>query len=359
MSPKTPAALGYRMPAEWERHAATWLAWPHNRETWPEHLSQVQAIYVQLMAALQEQEKVHLLVNDAATANQVQQILAAHNVPQQNLTMHQYPTVDAWLRDSGPIFVRADASTDQPLALVDWRFTAWGGKYPEMLADDALPQHLASLLQLPRYQPGIALEGGTIDVNGRGSGLTTEQCLLHPNRNPHLSRADIERYLYDYLGVRHTIWLGQGIAGDDTDGHVDDIARFVDPSTVVCALTDDPRDENYAVLQDNYRRLQAATDQDGRPLRIIPVPMPGPVGSAAEPLPASYANFYIGNGVVLVPTYDHPHDQMALRALQDVFPARRVIGIACEPLVWGLGAIHCMTQQQPTSFYNSFDRESV
>jgi agmatine deiminase len=239
------------------------------------------------------------------------------------------------------------ASTSQSLAIVDWRFTAWGGKYTEMLPDDDLPRHISSLLGLPRFQPNLALEGGAIDVNGRGSCLTTEQCLLHANRNPHLQRADIERALHDYLGVRHVIWLGEGIAGDDTDGHVDDIARFVNPTTVVCALTDDPQDANYAALQDNYQRLQAATDQDGRPLHVIPLPMPGLVGTAAAPLPASYANFYIANGVVVVPTYNHPNDQVALTILQDVFANRRVMGIPCTPLVWGLGALHCITQQQP------------
>jgi agmatine deiminase len=347
MPRNTPAAQGYRMPAEWEPHAATWLAWPHNRDTWPDQLDQVQAIYVQLIAALQACETVYVLVHDAATAAHVRQVLATQDVPLQHVIIHLYPTVDAWLRDSGPMFVTSQG--DRRLALVDWRFTAWGGKYPEMLPDDALPQHIATHFDLPRFAPGVALEGGAIDLNGQGSCLTTEQCLLNTNRNPHLQRADIEHYLYDYLGVRHTIWLGEGIAGDDTDGHIDDIARFVAPDTVVCARADDPQDTNYAVLHDNYRRLQAATDQDGQALRLIALPMPGPVGPADAPLPASYANFYIANGVVLVPTYDHPNDAVALDILQKVFLHRRVIGIPCEPLVWGLGAIHCITQQQPAS----------
>lgn len=347
MSANAPAALGYRMPAEWEPHAATWLAWPHNRDTWPHQLAQVQAIYVQLIAALQGQETVNLLVNDAATAAQVRRLLATHGLQDNHVVLHQHPTVDAWLRDSGPTFLTPAAGTARPLALVDWRFTAWGGKYPEMLADDDLPRQLADWLGLLRFQPGIALEGGAIDVNGRGTCLTTEQCLLHANRNPQLRRADLERCLHDSLGTRHIIWLGEGIAGDDTDGHVDDIARFVNPTTVVCALTTDPQDANYTALQDNYRRLQAATDQDGRPLQVLPLPMPGPVWADDAPLPASYANFYIGNGVVLVPTYDDPQDQVALAVLQGAFPDRRVLGIPCTPLVWGLGAIHCITQQQP------------
>ena len=217
----------------------------------------------------------------------------------------------------------------------------------DLLPDNDLPRQITAFLQVPRFAPGIVLEGGSIDVNGRGSCLTTEQCLLNPNRNPDLQRTDIERYLRAYLGVHRVIWLGQGIAGDDTDGHVDDMARFVNPMTVVCGLEDDPQDPNYAALQENYRRLQAATDQDGHALHIIPLPMPGHVGPAAARLPASYANFYIANGIVLVPIYNHPNDQKALAILQDVFPDRRVLGIPCEPLVWGLGAIHCVTQQQP------------
>jgi agmatine deiminase len=335
------------MPAEWEPHAATWLAWPHNQDTWPEQLEQVRAIWVQIMAALQAHETVNLLVHNAAMAFQVSQLLAAYHLSVSNLTLRQYPTVDAWLRDTGPIFLTTTARRAPSLALVDWQFNAWGGKYPEMLVDNDLPRQVADWLGLPRFQPGIVLEGGAIDVNGRGTCLTTEQCLLHPNRNPHLTRTELERSLHDYLGVRHVIWLGEGIVGDDTDGHVDDIARFVNPTTVVCALADDPQNVNYAVLQDNYQRLQAATDQDGRPLRVIPLPMPGPVWAHDACLPASYANFYIGNGVVLMPTYDDPHDQVALAVLQDVFPDRRAVGIPCKPLVWGLGAIHCVTQQQP------------
>ena len=347
MAAETPASLGYRMPAEWEAHSATWLAWPHNRDTWPQQLEQVQAIYMQIMAALQGHELVQVFVNDAATASQVSQLLTAHGLRLDSIRLRQHPTVDAWLRDSGPTFVTRVVNATPALALVDWQFTAWGGKYPDMLPDDALPQYIAALLQARRFRPGIALEGGAIDVNGRGTCLTTEQCLLHPNRNPHLQRHDLERYLRDYLGTPHVIWLGEGIAGDDTDGHVDDIARFVNPTTVVCALTDDPQDVNYAVLQDNYRRLQAATDQHGRPLQVVPLPMPNPVDVDNVPLPASYANFYLANGVVLVPTYDCPQDQTAVAVLHDLWPSRRVIGIPCTPLVWGLGAIHCITQQQP------------
>ncbi len=342
-----PQTLGYHMPAEWEPHAATWLAWPHNTETWPDQLSRVQAIYVQLIEALQHSETVHLLVNDAATASQASTALEHRGMRSPHVVFHTYPTVDAWLRDSGPIFVTSAANAHAPLAAVDWQYTAWGGKYPEMLSDNHIPQYIADHLKVPRFEPGMVLEGGSIDVNGLGTCLTTEQCLLNPNRNPHLQQLDIERYLHDYLGIRHTIWLGEGIVDDDTDGHVDDIARFVGPRTVVCALTNDPHDPNYEALQDNYQRLRTARDQEGRPIEIIPLPMPGRIGPETAPLPASYANFYIGNRVVLVPIYDHLNDAAALDTLRDLFPTRRVLGIACAPLVEGFGAIHCITQQQP------------
>ena len=335
MTPDTPAALGYRMPAEWEPHAATWLAWPHNEDTWPGRLPQVRDIFLDMIEALHQDETVHLLINDAATAEQVGQRIHDRGLDARAIKLHEIPTADAWLRDSGPIFL-AGADPQPPLAASAWRFNAWGGKYDDLQTDAGLSQRIASRLGVPCFEPGMVLEGGAIDVNGSGACLSTEQCLLHPNRNPDLRRADIERYLGDTLGVCHIIWLGRGIVGDDTDGHVDDVARFVGPTTVVCALETDPQDANFAPLQDNFR-----------PLDVVPLPMPRRVGSPQERLPASYANFYIGNGVVLVPTYDHPNDDRALRILQDLFPGRRVVGIACESLVWGLGAIHCVTQQQP------------
>jgi agmatine deiminase len=347
MAPDTPVALGYRMPAEWEPHTATWLAWPHNRITWPDQLPEVQHIFLQMIAALHRHELVHVLIPDADTVAQVTAQCRTAGIDLARVRLHEWPIVDAWLRDSGPIFLTAPAGAAQPVAINDWIFNAWGAKYPDLMADTALPQYVARVLDLPRFVPGIVLEGGSIDVNGRGSCLTTEQCLLNPNRNPHLQRADLERYLRDYLGARHIIWLGEGIVGDDTDGHIDDIVRFVNPTTVLCALEDDPQDANYAALQDNYRRLQSATDQDGRALQVIPLPMPGYVGPDDGRLPASYANFYIANGVVLVPTYHHAHDAQALTIIQEVFPERHVLGIPCEALVWGLGAIHCVTQQQP------------
>jgi agmatine deiminase len=348
MAPDLPASLGYRMPAEWEPHEATWLAWPRNRDTWPHQLEQVEALYVQIIAALQADETVNVLVNDTAMASRISRVLATHGVSETNLHLLPCATADAWLRDTGPSFVTASAGAAQPLALVDWHFNAWGEKYPELIVDTELPRWIADHLGVPRFCPDMVLEGGSIDLNGQGSCLTTEQCLLHPNRNPHLGRDTIERFLHDYLEVRHVIWLGEGIVGDDTDGHIDDIARFVAAATVVCAVQTDPADDNYHPLLDNYRRLRAATDQNGRPLQVIPLPMPEAVWGDGERLPASYANFYIANGVVLVPTYNCPQDKVALETLQNVFPTRRVIGMVCTSLVWGLGAIHCITQQQPT-----------
>lgn len=345
--PITPASLGFRMPAEWEPHAATWLAWPHNRDTWPGKFAPIPGIYVAIVQALHLYERVNICVNDAVAAAHVRQRLIQAGVNLDNITLYEIPTNDTWARDHGPIFLTRPDSGHHEVAITDWIFNAWGGKYGPWDLDDAVPQRIAAQLGLPVFEPGIVLEGGSIDTNGCGTLLTTEACLLNPNRNPSLSRTDIEDYLRAYLGVTKILWLGDGIAGDDTDGHIDDLARFVDPTTVVCAVEEDPTDVNYAPLRDNLARLQCMSDQNGRPLRVVPLCMPEPVEHAGNRLPASYANFYIANRVVLVPTYACPNDHRALATLQDLFPDRRVIGIPCTDLVWGLGAIHCITQQQP------------
>ena len=348
MTSDSPAALGYRMPAEWEPHAATWLAWPHNEDTWPGLLPQVKGIFLDVIQALHQDETVHLLVNDAAAVENVSRLIRDRGINDSSVNLHEMPTADAWLRDSGPIFL-CNLELEAPLAASAWRFNAWGRKYDDLLADAGLSGRIAARMGVPCFEPGIVLEGGAVDVNGAGACLTTEQCLLHPNRNPSLQRKDIERYLGDVLGVCHFVWLGRGIAGDDTDGHVDDVARFVGPGTVVCAEETDRHDPNHELLQENCRRLHAATDGRGRPLEVVSLPMPGHVGSPHERLPASYVNFYIGNGVVLVPTFGHPNDDRALSILRELFPGRSVTGIRCEPLVHGLGAIHCVTQQQPAT----------
>jgi agmatine deiminase len=259
---------------------------------------------------------------------------------------HRVPSYEPWCRDHGPIFVKRDGE----LAIVDWGYNAWGGKYPPYDEDDAVPQRVAELLGLPVFGPGIVMEGGALDVNGEGTLLTTEACLLNLNRNPQLNKPQIEQYLTDYLGVTNILWLGEGIAGDDTDGHVDDLARFVNPTTIVSVVESDPQDDNYRPLQENLKRLRTMRDQDQRPLRIVELPMPGVVEYEGQRLPASYANFYIANGVVLLPTYrDRENDAAALRILQGLFIDRRVVGIDSTNLVWGLGSFHCLTQQQPAA----------
>jgi agmatine deiminase len=346
-TPGTPAALGYRMPAEFEPHAATWLSWPHKEASWPGMLDHIPPLWVEMAGALVVGERVHILVNTAAPAEQVEKLLRAGGVPLERVRLHEVATDDAWIRDSGPIFVARRVDGLSEAAIVDWEYNAWGGKYPPFDDDNRIPQRVAALLSLERFTPGMVLEGGSIEVNGRGTLLTTEACLLNPNRNPELTRTEIETGLRDYLGVRHILWLGEGIAGDDTDGHVDDLARFVAPNTVVTVLEDDPADPNHAPLRDNYERLRRMTDEEGRPLRVVTLPMPPPVFHKGTRLPASYANFYIGNAVVLVPTFAQPSDAVALATLQELFPDRRVAGIHAADLVWGLGACHCVTQQQP------------
>ncbi|MFO1462818.1 MAG: agmatine deiminase family protein [bacterium] len=331
------------MPAEWEPHAATWLAWPKDPITWPDRVPQAREAFAQMIEALTPQEVVHLLVDDAAAEAEARQLLSKKRFHAPNLQLHRIPTVDSWIRDYGPNFLKSDRG----LAYNRWIFNAWGGKYETLMRDDGIPQRLSHLINLPMFEPGIVMEGGSIDVNGRGCLLTTEQCLLNPNRNPALSKAEIETYLRDYLGVAKVLWLGDGIEGDDTDGHVDDITRFVAPDTIVTVVEEDPADGNFKPLQENLKRLQAMTDAEGRRFQIVTLPMPGRVESDEGPLPASYANFYIANGVVLVPVYGHANDARALETLGRLFPGRRVLGIDCRDLVWGMGALHCVTQQQP------------
>lgn len=333
------------MPAEWEPHRATWLAWPENSETWPGPIAAVQEIWLRMIVALSAQEEVCLLVNDEWAEAEVAARVRSVGAIMERVSFHRIPTIDVWIRDYGPTFLTREK--EEPLAFVDWIFNAWGGKYPDYARDDGVNRTLAKLIGVPVFEPGMVLEGGSIEVNGLGTCLTTEQCLLNPNRNPHLSESQIERMLRNFLNVRQVIWLGRGIAGDDTDGHIDDIARFVDPTTIVCCLEDDAADENYAALRENFERLEAARDQDGKRITVVPLPMPGRVVAEGRRMPASYANFYLANGVVLVPTYDRPNDHKALGILGELLPGRRIVGVPCTPLVPGFGAIHCVTQQEP------------
>ncbi len=339
-----PAAFGYRWPAEWEPHAATWLAWPHNPNTWPGKFEPVPAQFAEFVRKLAQFEPVHVLAGGDKVMSQAKSLVG--DLP--DVTLHDIETNDAWTRDHGPTFLVGPP--ELPPALIDWQYNAWGGKYPPFDKDNAVPRQIAEQFGWRRFDPGIVLEGGAIDGNGRGTILTTQQCLLNPNRNPDLSRADVERYLTDYLGAKKILWLnGGGIAGDDTDGHIDQLARFVNANTVVAAFEEDSRDENYAPLRENFRQLETMTGQEGGPLQVIPLPMPQPKFYNNQRLPACYLNFYIANGVVLVPTFDDPADETAIATLSQVFPDRQVLGSPALDLVWGLGAFHCLTQQQPAA----------
>ncbi len=353
---RTPASLGYRMPAEWHPHAATWLTWPKDPVTWPERVPAVQEIFLQFVDALTPHERVCLLVDNAEVADDVRARCRGRAAVVDNLDLIEVETVDSWIRDYGPNFLLGPQGE---LGYNHWRFNAWGEKYETLMRDASVPSRLGALADLARFEPGIVLEGGSIDVDGAGTVLTTEQCLLHENRNPRLSKSDIEAYLRVYLGVRQVIWLGDGIEGDDTDGHVDDITRFVDEDTIVTAIEDDPADANHGPLRDNLARLQAARRPDGTPWRIVTLPMPGHVMAEGDRLPASYANFYIANSVVLAPMYAHANDVVAERVLRDLFPTRRIVPIQCEPLVWGMGSIHCVTQQQPAHRPATGNRQSA
>ncbi len=339
----TPASLGYRMPAEWEPHAATWLSWPRRDGiSFPDSYDRVVPTLRALVEALLESENVHINVCDEAHAAEVRAALAG--LPNDRLSLQLIPTNEPWCRDHGPIFLTRQ---EEPrMVIVDWDYNAWGGKYPPCDLDDVVPTRVAEMLQLPVYYPRMILEGGSIDVNGAGLLLTTESCLLNPNRNPELTREVIETRLRDYLGVREILWLGDGIEGDDTDGHVDDLTRFVSERTVVTVVEEDPADPNYAPLQENLKRLSGLT-AGGRSLEIGQLPMPSRIDRGDLRLPASYANFYIANTSVLLPTFADPNDERAAEVLQRAFPTRRIVPIDCRELIWGLGAFHCLTQQQP------------
>jgi agmatine deiminase len=350
VSHDTPAHLGYGMPAEWERHSATWLSWPHDQETFPNGVEKVEKTYLEIISALQKSEDVNLFVKDNDTKARVAKLLNESSIDPKRVSLHIGDYTGTWMRDYGPIFLVNKSS--KKLAMTHWIFDAWGGKYANHMKDTHIPDVINQELRLDCFKPGIILEGGSIDVNGSGTLMTTEQCLLNKNRNPNLSKKDIEGYLMDYLGVRNIIWIKGGVAGDDTDGHVDDIARFVGPKTVLCAYEEDEKDENHSILKENYEMLVKAKDQDGNKLKVIRLPMPPRTENKfsedeGERLPASYLNFYIGNDVVLVPVFGHENDKVALKAIQEAFPSRKIVGINCSDLIYGLGAIHCITQQQP------------
>jgi agmatine deiminase len=334
-----PRELGYRMPAEWEPHHATWFTWPRPEGiSFPDKYDTVPPVYAELIRHLVQVEEVNINVWNAEMEQWVRGLLQKEKTPLDRVRFHHFPAYEPWCRDHGPIFLVRHGER----AIVDWGYNAWGGKYPPFDLDDAVPQHVAKLRNLPLFSPGIVMEGGSIEVNGRGALLTTTSCLLNPNRNPSLNKTQIEQYLRDYLGVNQIIWLGDGIVGDDTDGHIDDLTRFVNANTIVTVVEDDPKDENHEPLKENLARLRALKD-----FRIVAIPMPRAIEYDSQRLPASYANFYIANKIVLVPTYRDKNDKVALDILQQHFPDRRVIGVDSTELIWGLGSFHCITQQEP------------
>ncbi|HTW95807.1 MAG TPA: agmatine deiminase family protein, partial [Tepidisphaeraceae bacterium] len=347
---QTPAELGYSFPAEWAPHAATWFSWPRPEGiSFPDKYHTVPENLARIFREIAPRERVCINVPNGNYQRIVSQQLKEYGCPLRNIHFFHIKTNESWCRDHGPAFVvKPRRQGGASGAIVDWGFNAWGGKYPPYDDDDAVPTHIGEMLKLRVFNPGIVMEGGAVDFNGAGTILTTTSCLLNKNRNPDLKKSQIERYLRDFYGQKHICWLGDGIAGDDTDGHVDDLARFINPTTIVTAVENDAKDENFQVLRDNRKRLEKLRDQDGRPFEIVEIPMPHPVVHDGQRLPATYVNFYFVNGALLVPTYrDRRNDRKALQILQQHLPRHKVIGIDCVELIWGLGAIHCLSQQQP------------
>lgn len=342
----TPKEQGFFMPAEWARHEATWLTYPKNPDSWPGKIETIYPSYHLFVKTLAEGEKVHINVDDEAMLQHVKAELEKIDCNMQNISLHIIPSNDAWCRDHGPAFL-LNHNDPKLRAIVNWNHNAWGGKYPYEL-DTEVPVHIHDLMpDLPLFSPGIVMEGGSIDVNGCGDLLTTTSCLLNPNRNPHLNQDQIEGYLRDYYGVENIIWLGEGIVGDDTDGHVDDLTRFVSPDTILTVVEEDTWDENYEPLQKNLRMLKRCRLANGKQPTIVEMPMPDVVFYDNQRLPASYANFYIANDKVIFPTYRCLADNEAAYILEACFPDREIIGIDSTDIIWGLGSFHCLSQQMP------------
>lgn len=339
------------MPAEWENHSATQLHWPSNRDTWPgEALERAENVYVEIIFHLHRFERVVLLCDPSLDQNIIRKKLQDRGIDMQNVRLYAVPVNDLWARDCGPIFVKKTTGNTPEYAITDWEYNAWGEKYPPFDADNSLPDWFSKTFGIPAIKTGRVLEGGSIDTNGKGTFLTTESVLLNPNRNPELSKSQIEQMLCEYLGAEQIIWLKRGLAGDDTDGHIDDLSRFVNKNTIVTMVSEDRDDVNYETLKENLDILKNASDVDGKPFHIIELPMPVtktvvPTVDGSYFVPASYANFYIANGVVLVPLYDQNHDDDVFRLFRKLFPNREIAGIQCSDLVWGQGSIHCITQQ--------------
>jgi agmatine deiminase len=342
----TPKELGYRFPAEFELHAATWLSWPHKEASWPGKIDSIYPSYCRFVQTLAEHESVHINVVNEDMKLFATEKLKTVSANLDRIRFYMFPTNDAWCRDHGPAFL-INPKAAQPKIIIDWNYNAWGNKYPPFDLDDRIPTLIATAYEIPVLYPDIIMEGGSVDFNGKGTLITSESCLLNPNRNPLLSRAGIEAYLEAYYGVEQVLWVKDGIVGDDTDGHVDDTVRFVNEDTVIAAVEEDKSDENYPILQHNLADLKTKRLMDGRQLNVIELPMPDKIINEGQRLPASYANFYIANGLVVVPTFRSPKDDRALRILEDVFPDRKVTGIDSTDIIWGLGSFHCLSQQEP------------
>ncbi len=342
----TPAELGYYFPAEFAPQESMWLSWPHKEESWPGKIEKIFAPYSQFIKEVAKGQKVNINVADEAMKAFALAHLEKAGADLSKIFFHFFPTNDAWCRDHGPAFL-INPKAVQKKAIVKWNYNAWGDKYPPYDLDNQIPIRIAEELNLPCFKPGIVMEGGSVEFNGKGTLLTSTACLLNENRNPHLNQAQIEKYLCDYYGVKHILWVGDGIIGDDTDGHIDDITRFVNEDTVVTVVEENKADENHEILAENLEMLKKMRLENGKQLNIVELPMPSPVIWEDQRLPASYANFYIGNEVVVVPTFRDKNDQKALDILTDCFPERQVIGIDSTDIIWGLGSFHCLSQQEP------------
>jgi len=342
----SPKKAGYSFPAEWAPHEATWLSWPHKEESWPGKLETIYAPYCEFIKIVAKDEIVRININDEETKAFAIAELKKVGADLSHIEFFFNPTNDAWCRDHGPAYLLNKDGSEK--AVVDWGYNAWGNKYPPYDLDDVIPTRIAEHFNLPLYNPGIVMEGGAVEFNGAGTILTTTACLLNKNRNPNLSKARIELYLMEYYGAEQVLWLGDGIVGDDTDGHIDDITRFVNENTVLTAVESNPLDENYVLLQENLEALKGMRLLNGEPLNIITLPMPSPVIHEDTRLPASYANFYIANKSVIVPTFRDVNDSKAIEIIQKAFPDRKVIGIDSVDIIWGLGSFHCLSQQEPS-----------
>ncbi len=342
---KSPKELGFFFPAEFAKHSATWLSWPHKEESWPGKIETIFPIYSQFVKLVAEGENVNINVADEKMKQKAIGHLQKANADLSNIHFFFHPSNDAWCRDHGPAFLVH--SKEKKKMVVKWNYNAWGGKYPPFDLDNQIPISIAKHYGLPLATPGIIMEGGSVDFNGKGTVLTSTACLLNPNRNPHLSKEEIEKHLIDYYGVENILWLGDGIAGDDTDGHIDDITRFVNDDTVVTVVEENKADENYKPLKANLELLAKMKLENGKSLNIVQLPMPAPVYHEGQRLPASYANFYIANKYVVVPTYRDKKDDQALDILQKYFPNRKVVGLDSADIIWGLGSFHCLSQQEP------------